>query len=324
MARVLKADARSAPDPYGDAYDDMLRRWLAPSGDDPAASGLESFKAFEPGFGPPDSSASSPDGGAPALPPAPPTRSRQIGGLLTVQPPPKASLLTVATPTGQAKPGRGRHTPIGHPGVADALIATIAPPWPLEREVINDIQESPPVGRPGKAESFIPIWGSGREAVADLQDDDYLGAAFNGGLAMSDVGLVGAIGKGVAKGAVKVGGPYVWRTTLPEVREGILGARQWMGAKGIVGKGVQAHHGVIPNNGWGKAIPDWIKNQPWNITSIPSAEVHGRIHHSYRGLPRFNLAQRYYYGTPPWAKAATTSAAGHGLLAAQRSNENNP
>jgi len=51
------------------------------------------------------------------------------------------------------------------------------------------------VGHPGFAESLIPVWGSGREAVADFQEGDYVGAALNGGLAASDLFLAGAAGK---------------------------------------------------------------------------------------------------------------------------------
>ena len=47
------------------------------------------------------------------------------------------------------------------------------------------------VGHPGFAESLIPVWGSGREAVADFQEGDYAGAALNGALAASDLFLAG-------------------------------------------------------------------------------------------------------------------------------------
>lgn len=58
------------------------------------------------------------------------------------------------------------------------------------------------VGHPGFAESLIPVWGSGREAVADFQEGDYAGAVLNGALAASDLFLAGSIAKGVAKGGV--------------------------------------------------------------------------------------------------------------------------
>jgi hypothetical protein len=58
------------------------------------------------------------------------------------------------------------------------------------------------------------------------------------------------------------------------------------------------HHWAIPQNGWGKNVPDRIKNQPWNIKPMPSAEVHGRLTNSYEGKPQFNAVERYVYGTP--------------------------
>ncbi|MFZ4066841.1 MAG: amidohydrolase family protein [Phenylobacterium sp.] len=50
----------------------------------------------------------------------------------------------------------------------------------------------PSVGHPELLESLIPVWGSGREAVADFQEGDYAGAALNGALAASDLFLAGA------------------------------------------------------------------------------------------------------------------------------------
>lgn len=66
-----------------------------------------------------------------------------------------------------------------------------------ERLKRNRAEQS--VGHPGFAESLIPVWGSGREAVADFQEGDYAGAALNAGLAASDVFLAGAVGKALSK-----------------------------------------------------------------------------------------------------------------------------
>src|SRR5215469_16472113 len=43
-----------------------------------------------------------------------------------------------------------------------------------------------PIGHPGTLESFIPVWGSGREALADLEEGKPVSAAFNAGLAALD------------------------------------------------------------------------------------------------------------------------------------------
>jgi hypothetical protein len=63
-------------------------------------------------------------------------------------------------------------------------------------------------------------------------------------------------------------------------------------------------------------VPDAIKNQPWNIKPMPSAEVRGRITGPYKGKPQFNVAERYWYGTPAWSKVTTGAAVGHPLAAA--------
>lgn len=64
------------------------------------------------------------------------------------------------------------------------------------------------LGHPGFAESLIPIWGSGREVYADAQEGNYLGAAVNGAMAVSDVFLVKsavtAFGKLAVKGIAEI------------------------------------------------------------------------------------------------------------------------
>jgi hypothetical protein len=176
------------------------------------------------------------------------------------------------------------------------------------------------VGHPGFAESLIPVWGSGREAVADFQEGDSAGAALNGALAASDLFLADSIANGVAKGGFYVAknaakkAPYAWREVRP-----------WMTEQGFLKAGQQGHHWAIPQNGWGKAVPDWIKNQPWNIKGMPEgpagAEMHARIRHGYKGKPQFNQVERYVYGTPTWSKVATGAAVGHPAAAAKAQSD---
>jgi hypothetical protein len=189
------------------------------------------------------------------------------------------------------------------------------------------------VGHPELLESLIPVWGSGREAVADFQEGDYAGAALNGALAASDLFLAGSVAKGVAKGglyivnvtakntAKKTGGrasmtnPYSWDKRV----------RPWMGNHGYLAKGQAGHHWAIPQNGWGKGVPEWVKNQPWNIKPMPEgpagAEMHGRMTGRYKGKPKFNAVERYIYGTPAWSKTATVTAVGHPTAAAKAESE---
>ncbi|WP_340646007.1 hypothetical protein [Phenylobacterium sp.] len=170
------------------------------------------------------------------------------------------------------------------------------------------------IGHPGELESLIPVWGSGREALADFEDGDYIGAGLNGALAVSDLAVAGSLGKGLVKGGVFIANkatrraaPYGWKGNV----------RTWMGEQKFLKPGQHGHHWAIPQNeGWGKAVPDFIKNQPWNIKPMPSPQVHGRIHGRYGGQPQFKPAQRYWYGTPAWSKWATGSAVGHPAMGA--------
>lgn len=167
------------------------------------------------------------------------------------------------------------------------------------------------VGHPELVESLIPVWGSGREAVADFQDGDYAGAVLNGALAASDLFLAGSIAKGAAKGGVYLAknvakkAPYAWKTEV----------RPWMVKQGYLKPGQQGHHWLIPQNGWGKNAPDWLKNPPWNIKAMPEgpagAQMHGRITNAYKGKPQFNIVERYVHGTQAWSKVATGAAVGH-------------
>lgn len=185
------------------------------------------------------------------------------------------------------------------------------------RATSSTAQGYDPYAHPAMLESLIPIWGSGREAVADFHDGDYVGAGINGALAVSDLSLAESLAKGLAKGGFSVAkdaageAPYGWKRVV----------RPWMGEKGYLEAGQHGHHWAIPQNGWGKTVPDAIKNQPWNIKPMPSAEAHGRITGSYKGKPRFNVLERYLHGTPTWSKVATGAALGHPIAAAKGRRE---
>jgi hypothetical protein len=45
----------------------------------------------------------------------------------------------------------------------------------------------PDVGHPNEVEALIPVWGAGREALADAHDGDWLGAVGNGVMAVTDI-----------------------------------------------------------------------------------------------------------------------------------------
>jgi len=62
---------------------------------------------------------------------------------------------------------------------------------------------------PSAMESMIPIWGSAREAIADYNAGNYAGALLNSVLAVSDLNILAAAGRGIAKGAFKTGS-HTW------------------------------------------------------------------------------------------------------------------
>jgi hypothetical protein len=174
-------------------------------------------------------------------------------------------------------------------------------------------------------ESVIPVLGSGREAMADWHDGDYLGAGLNAALAVSDLFVAGSLVKGIAKGGLygakaAMRNPRLWREAMSGNWK--RDVRPWLGDQKFLKPNQPGHPWLIPQNGWGKKVPGYIKNQPWNIKPMPSAEIHGRIHHPWKGKPRFNAAQRYWYGTPAWSKWATGSLLGRPVVLGNEAMDN--
>lgn len=179
-------------------------------------------------------------------------------------------------------------------------------------DAFNKFQKGPAIPRPTLGESLFPLIGPGWEAVADLQQGHYAGAALNGALAVSDLFLAGSIAKGIAKGGLFVAenaarkkAPYAWSK-----------ARKWMQEQRFIKAGEHGHHWAIPQKQWGKVVPDWIKNQPWNIKSMDPI-THWRLEHRVGALPRFGPAERIWRGTPAWSKAAAGSVVGRSASAAE-------
>lgn len=169
------------------------------------------------------------------------------------------------------------------------------------------------VGHPGFAESLIPVWGSAREALADVEDHDVVGGALNTGLAAADLFLAGDIAKAVGKGGLYAITGAIGRPAKEAVWKDFV--RPKMGDLGMLEEGQHGHHWFFPQKA--KNIPPVIRNHPINIQAMPSAEVHGRLSHRYKGKPRYGLLGRYWHGTPHWSKVATGSAIGHPVAAVQ-------
>ncbi|MBP7815295.1 MAG: hypothetical protein KA085_04165 [Phenylobacterium sp.] len=151
------------------------------------------------------------------------------------------------------------------------------------------------------------------KAHEDWVKGDRVKALTEGAVGATEIYLLGKGGWGLLKGQIKLRPPFAWRTKPWEAP----GMRKWMTERGILEKGQPGHHALIPANGWGKVVPDWIKNQPFNIKGMESAEEHGLVHGRYKGKARFGPLERYIRGTPNWWKAANGILVGDGAIATE-------
>lgn len=205
--------------------------------------------------------------------------------------------------------------------ILDRSLVYVKSPGRIGTDGVRILQNSPPVGHPGPLESWAPVWGPGRSAIANIQERDYAEAALYGALAASDLFLAGTIAKGFARGGIHVATgrgakrlrPYDWKRVM----------RKHWGKKGLLRPGQDGHHWLIPQSGWGKRVPDIIKNQQWNIMPMPDRTVHGRLRHAVKNQPRFSPIERYLQGTPTWSKAVPASAVGH-TATAQHGRKDRP
>lgn len=178
---------------------------------------------------------------------------------------------------------------------------------------IERFQNGPPMPHPNLLESAIPVVGPAWDFAADIQQKHYGHAAFDAAVGLLDASVVKAAAKGVSRALAEEAfyrpkeiskDPHNWKDHV----------RPWMEDKGYLQKGQHGHHWLVPQNGWGKAVPNKIKNQPWNIKPMPDAATHMKIHGLF-GHPKSNPLQRYWHGTPGWSKKATGSAVGHTVTA---------
>jgi len=65
--------------------------------------------------------------------------------------------------------------------------------------------------------------------------------------------------------------------------------------------GQHMHHWLFhQNEGIGRYVPDWLKNQPFNLMPMPSAAFHTALHG--KGPNAMNFFARQWFGTPWWVK----------------------
>ncbi len=202
----------------------------------------------------------------------------------------------------------------------------------INQDSMNEAELAHMRSHPERAESMLPIWGPTREAIADLHDRDYLGAAGNTALAIADGPIVTTIARAAlmqaAKTASNLAAPAAVKAAMKKAsKTGMRGkapyswsnTRDRMLARGAVKPHQEVHHAFIPQRT--KSVPDLIRNHPLNLKVMPEGPegrtIHALIHHGLgkkntpQRLERFNPLQRYIYGTPTWWKAANL-AAGHG------------
>ena len=172
------------------------------------------------------------------------------------------------------------------------------------------------VGQPGFWTGFIPIYGSGRAAIDDFQNGHYVWGTVNGALAITDVFLLKSLATAAGKGLWKFGS-HSWSATSKWATQN--GWREFSGQP--------IHHWAIPQNGWGKTMPNWLKNQPWNFMPInPPKGISPRIWHDMiegKGRGAFGFSGRMWYGTPSSAKAVVTDVGGK-LINGERGTLPNP
>lgn len=143
------------------------------------------------------------------------------------------------------------------------------------------------------------------------------GAAFFGGLDLifqlvenggriecvnwTDVGIAtiaGALTGGVADGA------FMWKTgsNAWKVTRSWLGKHVW-----DLERGQEVHHWLIEQRSTvGRMVPNWIKNQPWNLNPMPSKEWHNFLHAR-------NPVLRTIVGAPGWAQGVGVGGGISGL-----------
>ena len=67
----------------------------------------------------------------------------------------------------------------------------------------------------------------------------------------------------------------------------------------------EAHHWAFGRGG--RAGSSW-RNHPLNLNPLQK-NIHRRVHGSWQGQPKFNAAQKWWYGTPSWYKQGQVGGA---------------
>ena len=170
-------------------------------------------------------------------------------------------------------------------------------PLDVAQNALQGSQNGPKIQRPNAVASFIPVVGPAWEAVADLQDGNYGGAAFNTAMAVGDLLPVGAIAKGARAASKGIGvlkkGSVTSGAAIKQIRKA-----------GLAGKGEEVHH-TIALNGQSRSAQDW-RNHYALLKTLPK-ETHRRLHGSWNGKPQFGPILQVWHGTTDWQKTVPTA-----------------
>jgi len=181
-------------------------------------------------------------------------------------------------------------------------------------QVIRGFQDGPRIPRPNVAETFIPVVGPAWEALGDLQDGNYAGAALNGGMAAADL----------IPGAVLIKGVRAASKGIGLVKKGSVtanAAAKMIRARGLAGAGDEVHH-TVALKGLSRTAQDVRNHYP--LLKVLPKEQHRRLTGSWNGKPRYDPVRRLWYGTTDWMKAGPLYAAGHTATAAEQGQHDRP
>lgn len=178
------------------------------------------------------------------------------------------------------------------------------------QQAFEDFQNGPKIARPNLAQSFIPVVGPAWEAVADLQDGNYAGAAFNGVMAVTDVLPVGVVVRGARVASKGVG-------ILKKGSVTANAAAKQLRARGLSGPGREVHH-TVPLNGKSRTAQD--PRNHYALLKVLPTEQHRRLTGSWQGKPRYDPVRRVWYGTTDWQKVVPVSGAGYAAGAVENTS----
>lgn len=181
---------------------------------------------------------------------------------------------------------------------------------PVDRaaEAFRDFQGGPKIARPNVAETFIPVVGPAWEAVADLQDGDYLGAGLNGAAAVADLAGAGVILKG-ARAVSK--GVHLLNTGSKTAES----SRKILRARGLAKPGQEIHH-TRPLEGLGRSVPD--DRNHYIFLKVMPKETHRRLTGSWNGKPKFDPIRRAWHNRTEWEQALGGYGATHAAAMTER------